>query len=44
VSDPDEECDDSNLTEDDGCDSNCTITRCDNGVITAGEECDDGDP
>jgi len=27
----------------DGCDSNCTPTACGNGVVTAGEACDDGD-
>jgi len=39
-----EECDDGNLTDGDGCDSNCTITRCGNGITTAntGELCDDG--
>jgi cysteine-rich repeat protein len=26
----------------DGCDANCTPTACGNGVVTAGEECDDG--
>ncbi|HEU4727627.1 MAG TPA: DUF4215 domain-containing protein, partial [Kofleriaceae bacterium] len=26
----------------DGCDSNCTVTACGNGVVTAGEACDDG--
>lgn len=35
-------CDDGNLTDGDGCDSNCTPTGCGNGVITAGETCDDG--
>jgi len=37
-----EECDDGNLTDGDGCDSNCTYTACGNGIATAGEECDDG--
>ncbi|MFH0901993.1 MAG: hypothetical protein V2A73_15290, partial [Pseudomonadota bacterium] len=36
-----EVCDDGNLTDGDGCDSNCTPTGCGNGVITAGESCDD---
>ena len=37
-----EVCDDSNLVDGDGCDSNCTPTGCGNGVVTLGEECDDG--
>ncbi len=37
-----EECDDGNLVDGDGCDSNCTATGCGNGVVTAGEQCDDG--
>jgi len=37
-----EACDDSNLVDGDGCDSNCSPTGCGNGVITAGEQCDDG--
>lgn len=39
---PDETCDDGNLTSGDGCDANCTPTACGNGIITAGEGCDDG--
>lgn len=39
---PDEECDDGNLTDGDGCDSNCTATACGNGITTSGEGCDDG--
>jgi len=35
-------CDDANLVDGDGCDSNCTPTACGNGVVTAGEQCDDG--
>jgi len=35
-------CDDGNLIDGDGCDSNCTPTGCGNGIVTAGEECDDG--
>ena len=35
-------CDDGNLVDGDGCDSNCTPTGCGNGVVTAGEQCDDG--
>jgi cysteine-rich repeat protein len=42
VLDPTEECDDGNVVDGDGCDSNCTLTACGNGVVTAGEECDDG--
>jgi cysteine-rich repeat protein len=36
-------CDDSNLTDADGCDSNCKPTACGNGVVTmtTGETCDD---
>jgi cysteine-rich repeat protein len=37
-----EECDDGNLVDGDGCDSNCTFTACNNGITTAGEGCDDG--
>jgi cysteine-rich repeat protein len=39
---PDEACDDGNLTSGDGCDANCTLTGCGNGIPTAGEACDDG--
>lgn len=42
VVDQSEECDDGNLTDGDGCDSNCRLTGCGNAVATAGEECDDG--
>src|SRR5262249_19222854 len=35
-------CDDGNLVSGDGCDSNCTLTSCGNGVVTVGELCDDG--
>src|SRR5262245_12716011 len=35
-------CDDGNLVDGDGCDSNCTLTGCGNGVVTVGEQCDDG--
>ena len=38
----DEVCDDANLVDGDGCDSNCTITACGNGIVTLGEICDDG--
>jgi uncharacterized repeat protein (TIGR01451 family) len=40
--DPGEQCDDGNLLDGDGCDSNCTPTGCGNGIVTAGEACDDG--
>ena len=42
VPDPGEQCDDSNLIDDDGCDSNCTTTGCGNNITTTGETCDDG--
>ena len=35
-------CDDGNRSNDDGCDSNCTLTSCGNGILNEGEECDDG--
>ena len=38
----DEACDDGNLVEGDGCDTNCTVTACGNGIQSADEECDDG--
>jgi MYXO-CTERM domain-containing protein len=37
-----ETCDDGNLTDDDGCDSNCTPTACGNGILTPPVDCDDG--
>lgn len=38
-----EECDDGNLIDNDGCDSNCRFSDvCGNGILSAGEECDDG--
>ena len=37
-----ERCDDGNTVNGDGCDGNCTITECGNGITTAGEQCDDG--
>src|SRR5262245_49094113 len=40
--DPGELCDDGNLIDGDGCDSNCTPTGCGNGITTTGETCDDG--
>lgn len=40
--DPGESCEDGNFVDGDGCDSNCTLTGCGNGIVTAGEVCDDG--
>jgi cysteine-rich repeat protein len=40
--DPGETCDDGNLVDGDGCDSNCTPTGCGNGIVTGAEACDDG--
>lgn len=38
-----EECDDGGtVDETNGCDSNCQLTGCPNGAVTAGEVCDDG--
>lgn len=37
-----EQCDDGNIIDGDGCDSNCTHTGCGNGVVTPGEACDTG--
>jgi cysteine-rich repeat protein len=34
-----EECDDANQIEGDGCDSNCTVSRCGNGVFSEDEKC-----
>src|SRR6185436_19193618 len=42
VIEPPEICDDANLVDGDGCDSNCTPTSCGNRIVTIGEECDDG--
>lgn len=36
-------CDDGNTVDGDGCDTNCTLTACGNGVQTAGEACDRGE-
>lgn len=38
----DESCDDGDLLDGDGCDTNCTPTACGNGIVTSGEQCDDG--
>ena len=35
-------CDDGNSIESDGCDSNCRVTGCGNGIATDDEGCDDG--
>ena len=39
-----EECDDSNTDDGDGCDSSCIVETlyCGNGIVDAGEACDDG--
>jgi len=37
-----EECDDANVVNGDGCDMNCTVTRCGNLIRSGDEECDDG--
>jgi len=37
-----EACDDGNTVDNDGCDSNCTVTGCGNGILNPGEACDDG--
>jgi cysteine-rich repeat protein len=37
-----EACDDGNLQSGDGCDANCSITACGNGVRSVDELCDDG--
>jgi cysteine-rich repeat protein len=42
TTEPPELCDDGDLVDGDGCDSNCTPTGCGNGITTAGEQCDDG--
>ena len=42
TTDPGEQCDDGDLIDGDGCDSNCTVTGCGNRIVTAGEQCDDG--
>ncbi|MEB2286120.1 MAG: right-handed parallel beta-helix repeat-containing protein [Myxococcales bacterium] len=42
ITEPPELCDDGNLVDGDGCDSNCTPTGCGNAIVTAGEQCDDG--
>jgi cysteine-rich repeat protein len=42
VLEPGEECDDGNRTSGDGCDLNCTVSRCGNGILAGDEECDDG--
>src|SRR2546427_2810591 len=36
------ECDDGNLTDNDGCARNCRLPGCGNGIIENGEQCDDG--
>lgn len=36
-----EVCDDGNAVDGDGCDGNCTLSACGNGVVAPNEECDD---
>ncbi len=43
VNQPSEVCDDANDVDGDGCDGNCTVTGCGNGVQTGAEQCDGGD-
>ena len=38
---PPEDCDDGNLDDDDGCNSQCQVPICGNGIVEAPEECDD---
>lgn len=38
-----EECDDGNTVNGDGCDNNCSTSRCGNHQVVAPETCDDGD-
>jgi cysteine-rich repeat protein len=42
--DPSEECDDGNNVDGDGCDANCVVEFCGDGILQPdlGEECDDG--
>jgi len=42
MTDPGEQCDDGDLDDCDGCDSNCTTGACGNGIVCAPETCDDG--
>jgi len=42
IVDSPETCDDGNVVDGDGCDSNCVPTGCGNGVVVAPESCDDG--
>ena len=37
-----ESCDDGDTIDGDGCDSNCTTSRCGNGIPAGEEQCDDG--
>ncbi len=37
-----EQCDDGNRTNGDGCDNNCTLPACGNGIAAGAEACDDG--
>ncbi len=40
---PSEQCDDGNGTNGDGCDNNCTVSACGNGVQAGAEQCDGAD-
>jgi cysteine-rich repeat protein len=42
VDEPDEQCDDGNDVDEDGCSATCQSEVCGDGVIDAGETCDDG--
>jgi cysteine-rich repeat protein len=37
-----EQCDDGNFDNFDGCDNQCQVTGCGNGIVEPGEQCDDG--
>jgi cysteine-rich repeat protein len=37
-----EECDDGDAVDDNGCTNDCTLPACGDGILQAGEECDDG--
>jgi cysteine-rich repeat protein len=42
ILEPDEDCDDANVTNGDGCSSTCHLESCGDGHLDNGEECDDG--